>query len=53
VIRFARRSLCVLVNGLVEESCKIGETGYYMATFEAAVEHIKVMRVGKVRGCEE
>ncbi|GMH64646.1 hypothetical protein TrRE_jg6834, partial [Triparma retinervis] len=44
-------SLCVLVNGLVDEGSKIGETGYYMATFEAAVEHIKVMVVGEGGEC--
>ena len=34
-------SLLALLNGML--NVKIGETGYYLATFEAAVEHVKSM----------
>ena len=34
-------SLSVLVEGMCEGRKKIGEAGYYMATFQATIEHIR------------
>eukprot|EP00550_Attheya_septentrionalis_P008202 CAMPEP_0198297898 /NCGR_PEP_ID=MMETSP1449-20131203/38765_1 /TAXON_ID=420275 /ORGANISM="Attheya septentrionalis, Strain CCMP2084" /LENGTH=1294 /DNA_ID=CAMNT_0043999003 /DNA_START=98 /DNA_END=3982 /DNA_ORIENTATION=+ len=34
-------ALCVLLQQLCEPSKRIGETGYYLASFEAAISHIR------------
>lgn len=40
---FIYNSLAVLLTSLCQASKMIGETGYYLASFEAALEHIKEM----------
>lgn len=34
-------ALCVLLQTLCDQSSRIGETGYYLASFEGAITHIQ------------
>lgn len=41
-------ALCTLLKSLCEQSKCIGETGYYLASFEAAIEYLKDIDVSDV-----
>jgi hypothetical protein len=43
-------ALCALLKSLCERSKFIGETGYYLASFEAAIKYIREVDLSDVAG---